>query len=210
MAVISNGTTLINAGALDSGVPTGSMKLIKSITASSDSTISFVNGASSVVLDGTYKEYIFKFINIHPSNDWNNWFAFQASTNGGSSYGVTVTNSGFRPYSNEADSQTGLGYLDSYDQSQSTDFVRLCEDTSSAGADENLSGEVHIFNPADTTFVKHYIGKSQSAIAKVGQNYCVNWMGGGYFNTTSAINAFQFKFNAGNIDSGIIKLYGII
>ena len=110
---------------------------------------------------------------------------------------------------NEAGTQTGLSYLDSYDQGQSTDFIRLCEDTSAANADENLSGEVRIFNPADTTFVKHYLGTSQTATAKVGQVYSLHWFGGGYFNTTSALNAFQFKFNSGNIDSGTIKLYGV-
>ena len=208
MGVISNGTTLLDSGSLGSGL-SGSMTLIKTLTASSSSTLSFVDGSSSVVLDGTYKEYIFKYINIHPSADWNNWFAFQASTNGGSNYNVTVTNTGFRPYHNEADTQAAIGYLDSYDQAQSTDFIRLCEDTSAANADENLSGEVKIFNPADTTFVKHYIGTSQTATAKVGQVYSLHWIGGGYFNTTSALNAFQFKFNSGNIDSGTIKLYGV-
>ena len=208
MGVISNGTTLLDSGSFSSGL-TGAMTLIKTLTASSSSTLSFVHGSSNVVLDGTYKEYIFKFINIHPSTDWNNHFAFQASTDGGSGYGVTVTNTAFRSYHNEAGTQTGLSYLDSYDQGQSTDFIRLCEDTSAANADENLSGEVRIFNPADTTFVKHYLGTSQTATAKVGQVYSLHWFGGGYFNTTSALNAFQFKFNSGNIDSGTIKLYGV-
>ena len=31
----------------------------------------------------------------------------------------------------------------------------------------------------------------------------------GYFNTTSAITGIQFKFSAGVIESGTIKLYGI-
>jgi hypothetical protein len=152
---------------------------------------------------------VFKFINIHPGTDWNNWFAFQASTNGGSSYGVTVTNTAFRAYHNEADSQAALGYLDAYDQAQSTAFIRLCEDTSSANADENLSGYVQIFNPSSTTFIKHYIASSNSNTAKVGQVYCLSWHGAGYFNTTSALDAFQFKMNSGNIDDGIIKMYGV-
>jgi hypothetical protein len=32
---------------------------------------------------------------------------------------------------------------------------------------------------------------------------------GGYINTTSAVDAIQFKMDSGNIDSGTIKLYGI-
>ena len=93
MGVISNGTTLLDAGAIDSGVPTGAMTLIKTLTASGSSTLSFVHGASSVVLDGTYKEYIFKFINIHPSGT--NRFQFNGSIDAGSNYNVvkTTTNS---------------------------------------------------------------------------------------------------------------------
>lgn len=207
MAFISSGTTIIDNGAFQASL--GSKVLIKEITASADATISFVDGTDGVVLDSTYPIYKFEFINIHPSTDWSNWFSFQASTNGGSSYGVTVTNTAFRPYHNEAGSQSGLDYLGSYDQAQSTAFVRICEDTSSANADENLSGTIQIFNPSSTTFVKHYLGRSQTAVAKVGQVYTVDWHGAGYFNTTSAINAFQFKFNSGNIDDGKIKLYGI-
>ena len=189
---------------LEAGDVGGALVLISEQTASSSSTISFTSG-----IDSTYKEYVFKFINIHPSADWSNWFAFQTSTNSGSSYGVTVTNTTFRPYNNEADSQTGLSYLDSYDQAQNTDFIRLCEDTSAANADENLSGELKLFNPSSTTFVKHYLGRSQTAVAKVGQVYSADWHGGGYFNTTSAIDAVQFKFNSGNTDSGTIKMYGV-
>ena len=53
MAVISNGTTLIDACALDSGVATGDIIHIKTLTASSSANLSFVHGSSSVVLDGT-------------------------------------------------------------------------------------------------------------------------------------------------------------
>ena len=62
MAVISNGTTIADAGAF-SGL--GSLVLIKTLTASSSGTLSFVDGASSVVFDGTYKEYIFTITDIH-------------------------------------------------------------------------------------------------------------------------------------------------
>ena len=205
MGVISNGTTLLDSGSFSSGL-TGAMTLIKTLTASSSSTLSFVHGSSNVVLDGTYKEYIFKFINIHPSADWNNHFAFQASTDSGSNYNVTVTNTAFRSYHNEAGTQTGLSYLDSYDQGQSTDFIRLCEDTSAANADENLSGEVRIFNPADTTFVKHFT-------ARLNNYYTTGSADGyiaGYCNTTTAIDGVQFAMSSGNIDAGDISLYGIL
>ena len=47
----------------------GAMTLIKSQTASSSSTISFVDGTSDVVLDNTYPIYLFTFTNIHPATD---------------------------------------------------------------------------------------------------------------------------------------------
>ena len=48
----------------------GNMVFIKKLTASSSGTLSFVDGASSVVLDSTYKEYLFTF------NDKNAAFLF--------------------------------------------------------------------------------------------------------------------------------------
>jgi len=58
MGLISNGSTIFDAGSMSAGFG-GSMTLIKKLTASSSSTLSFVDGASSVVFDGTYKEYLF-------------------------------------------------------------------------------------------------------------------------------------------------------
>ena len=206
MTVVSNGTNLIDNGALDAAVPSGSLILLSTQTASASASISFTSG-----IDSTYDSYMFKFINIHPGTDWNNWFAFQVSINGGTSYGISATTSTYRAYHNEADSQTGLGYLDppDYSQTSSTQFIRLCEDTSSANADDNLSGVLQIYNMASTTQKKHFLASSNSNTTKVGQNYCLNWYGGGYFDTTSDLDAIQFKMNSGNIDAGIIKMYGV-
>ena len=48
---------------------TGSMVFIKKLTASSSSNLSFINGSSDVVFDSTYKEYVFTFKDIHPSDN---------------------------------------------------------------------------------------------------------------------------------------------
>ena len=204
MAVISNGTTLINAGALDSAVPTGSMVHIKTLTASSSATLSFVDGASSVVLDGTYKKYVFKFIDIHPATD-DQSFTFQGSTNTGGAYGVNITSTSFRTYQQENDGGSGLGYLTDYDLAQSTGFQRLGQTVGNAN-DECFSGQLFLFDPSNTTFVKHFIARNVHAGYA---DYVGDGFTAGYFNTTSAIDAIQFKFASGNIDSGTIKLYGI-
>jgi len=203
MAIISNGTTIANAGAFSASL--GSQVLIKTITASSDSTISFVDGASSVVFDNTYPIYVFKFINIHPSNDQVS-FQFNLSSDGGSNYNVTKTSTFIEAYHGESGSPAGLGYGSSHDLAQGTGSQRLIAANQGNGSDESGSGQLIIFNPSDTTFVKHYISDMNSYYFS---NYTQRDMCGGYANTTSAIDAVKFECSAGTIESGTIKLYGI-
>ena len=199
MAVVSGGTTLIDNGALDAAVPTGSLILLSTQTASASASISFTSG-----IDSTYSSYIFKLINIHAGTDNVN-FTFQGSTNGGSSYGVTITSTYFNAYHNESDSQTSLNYDGTNDLAQSTSFQMF---TNSFGADNDQqgSGTLQIFNSSSTTFVKHFIARLNNYHAS---DYSVDAYVAGYFNTTSAINAVQFKMSSGNIDDGIIKMYGV-
>ena len=207
MAVVSNGTTIIDAGALGSGVPTGKMILIKTLTASSSATLSFVDGAASVVLDDTYDKYVFKFINIHPATA-NTIFQFQTSTDGGSSYGVTYTNTVFLAYHKEDGSGGALNYESGRDQAQSTSFANLCAEVARSGeADQACSGFLELYNPSSLTFVKHCIS---TFIKDAGSAEMFTQYQAGYMNIINAgINAVQFKMSSGNIDAGVIKLYGI-
>ena len=188
-------------------VDTGSMIFIKKLTASSSSTLSFVNGTSDVVLDSTYKEYLFTFNNIHPATD-GAFFQFQGSTNTGSSYGVTLTTTKFDAYHNEAGNDTILYYYTSHDLAQSTNFQHL---NSYLGTDNDQSGSgsLHLFNPSSTTFVKHFISDF-STMRNASPDASIRSVGAGLFNTTSAIDAVQFKMSSGNIDAGDICLYGIL
>ena len=206
MGVISNGTTLLDSGSLDSGVPSGSMVLIKTLTASSSGTLSFVDGASSVVFDGTYKQYVFKFIDIHAGTENAN-FTFQASTNGGSGYGVALTSSFFRAVHGQDGSSGTVSYETDKDLAQSTGAQTIATDVTNEN-DSSAVGYVHLFNPSSTTFVKHFIC-SMSTIYRSGEPGAYNTYVAGYMNTTSAVDAVQFKMSSGNIDSGVIKLYGI-
>ena len=72
--------------------------------------------------------------------------------------------------------------------------------------DQALSGTLHIFNPASTTFVKHFIATTNQAGF---ENRSVNSFIAGYFNTTTALTRVRFKMSSGNIDAGTITLYGI-
>jgi len=199
MAVVSNGTTLIDNGALDPAVPTGSLILLSTQTASGSASIEFTSG-----IDSTYDSYVFKFINIHPATNRVD-FQFNLSTDGGSNYNVTKTTTYFRAYQSESGGANGLGYESSFDLAQSTAYQSLCIDMGN-GADENVSGYLQLFNPSSTTYVKHFISRNNSYRD---DNESFDSFVAGYGNTTSAINAVNFKFESGNIDDGIIKLYGV-
>jgi len=187
-----------------------SMVLIKTLTASSSATLSFVDGADSVVLDDTYPVYVFKFINIHPATN-NTKLQFQSSINSGSSYGVTMTSTAFFATHSEDGGTSSLSYDANDDLAQSTSFMPLSFDGIGNANDDNLSGFLNLFSPSSTTFVKHFTGTTNATRINTGQsqNYSLESFAAGYFNTTSAVDAVQFKMASGNIDAGTIKLYGI-
>ena len=182
----------------------GKLVLIKEQTASSSSSISFVHGTSSVVLDSTYPIYMFKFINIHPQTD-DSRFRFQGSIDGGSNYNVSITSTTFRAYHDEGDSATALEYRTPDDQANGTSYQRITNPLGN-DIDQSGNGQIFIFSPSSTVFVKHFISRSVSSFYA---DYVMDDFVAGYFNTTSALNAFSFNMESGNIDSGTIKLYGI-
>tara|TARA_R100001126_G_scaffold100925_1_gene80147 strand:+ start:1323 stop:1949 length:627 start_codon:yes stop_codon:yes gene_type:complete len=188
-------------------IGSGSLTFITKVTASSSSTVSLVNGSNSVVLDNTYKEYLFIFNNIHASND-DVHFLFNGSDDTSShSYDVTKTTSAFMAYHNEGGSDANLAYSASGDVAQGTGFQNLTTgDTLADNNDRSLGGYLRLFDPSSTTFVKHFIAETTVSGAS---NYNSHAFFAGYFNTTSAITALQFKAASGNIDSGDIVLYGI-
>jgi len=183
----------------------GEMRFIKKQTASSSATISFVDGTSDVVLDNTYKEYLFTFKNIHPSAQAA--FSFNGSIDSGSNYNVAKTTTAFNAAHKEDDSGTNLGYESTYDLAQGTGFQILDQENLATDNDNGLAGTLHLFNPSSTTFVKHFISRCpHNASSGI---WCNDTHVAGYFNTTSAIDAVQFKMASGNIDAGDICLYGI-
>ena len=193
-----------SASAFGSITGLGEMTFIKKQTASSSATISFVDGTSDVVLDNTYKEYLFTFNNIHPASDTQR-FTFQGNAAGGSGYNETITSTAFKAYHFEDDSSTALTYDTNEDQAQGTAFQPLSS-TCGNDNDQHYSGYLHLFNPSSTTFVKHFISRG---VVAHDENLMIDDYFAGYFNTTSAIDEIQFKFESGNIDAGDICLYGI-
>jgi hypothetical protein len=204
MSIVTyNNRSIANISAIPGAAE--SLTHIKTLTASSSATLSFVDGSSDVVLDSTYPIYLFKIINAHPATD-RVGLTFQFSTDTGSNYNTTITSTNFRAYHNEDDSSPTLAYNGGEDLAQSTNFMHLTGNDIGNANDENLCAELYLFNPSSTTFVKHFIGVSQ---CQGGNEISVESHIAGYSNTTSAIDAVQFKMSSGNIDAGTIKLYGL-
>ena len=191
MAIISNAVTIADAGAFSASL--GSMTLIKTITISSDTgTVSFVDGASSVVLDDTYPIYQFDFINIHPSED-DRQLQFNMSVDTGSNYNVAKTTTYFLAQHSENNDTAQVAYNGTHDLAQGTGFQTLALAQGNAN-DEGVSGSLTLFNPSSTTFVKHFTSVTNN-VANVDRSF--NNTSAGYGNTTSAVDAIQFKFSAG-------------
>ena len=208
---ITTGGVILPAGINDASVASitalaqvsagDGITLISSQTASSSASISFTSG-----IDSTYRTYMFKFINIHPQNE--TFFEFNLSTDSGSNYNVTKTTTYFMAIHTEADDFAVIGYRDDYDIAQGTGFQILARSLEGTDADGNLGGSLQIFNPSSSTYVKHFIARINSqetsgAGASEDNNIA------GYANTTSPVNAIRFQMSSGNIDDGIIKMYGV-
>ena len=176
----------------------GSLTHIATQTASSSASISFTSG-----IDSTYKEYIFYFVNIHGSAE--SELTFNMSVDSGSNYNVAKTSTFFLGEHAENGSFSSVAYQTGSDLAQGTGFKTLQRSTDFADADQSASGTLHLFNPSSTTFVKHFISRIQSyGVARSHDSFAA-----GYGNTTSAVDALQFKMSSGNIDSGQILLFGL-
>ena len=174
--------------------------LISSQTGSGASQINFTTG-----IDSTYRTYMFKFINIKVSTDAAD-FGFLTSINGGSSYGVTTTNTTFRAFHYENDANAGVGYVDSFHLAQSTGLNKLSLNQGN-NSDDSYSGTLHLFSPSSTTYVKHFISCNSNSHDTTTPLIVNNYLAG-YVNSTSAVNAIQFKADSGTFD-GTIYMYGI-
>ena len=179
----------------------GAMILIKTVTASSSATVSFIHGTSDVVFDSTYPIYLIKFISVHPQTDDQN-LQFRFTTDG-TNFNVTTYSAPFGADHTEA----GSGSME-YKAGNDPDDNGEQSIGASTGADNDQasSGELYIFSPSSTTYVKHYLSRSsQARHSDAAQDFFT----GGYANTSSAITGLRFKFQSGNIDTGTFKLYGI-
>ena len=186
----------------------GSLTHIKTLTAdASTATLSFVNGSSDVVLDNTYRTYLFKLINCHAQNNGDiTYYNFSDDTSS-HSYDLNKTSVYVRGRHDEdgSDGQIsnpGIGTVTSIANGTGKQTFVV---NNNADTEDNSGGELWLFNPSSTTFGKHYMstGVTVGEAAKCFVSY-VN----GYVNTTAAITAVQFDLGSA-WQAGDVKLYGI-
>jgi hypothetical protein len=194
-----NNNSISSVTALGS-LPAGGLNLL----ATNNITSGVSSSSFTSNIDSTYDTYMFKFINIHPASD-SYQLTFQGSTDSGSNYNTTITSTFFNAKHDEANSTTGLEYVSGFDLAQSTSYQPLSHFLGNDN-DQSVSGTLFLFSPSNTTFVKHFIGRLNTYYYT---NYSMDSFVAGYFNTTSAIDAIDFKMSSGNIDSGVIKMYGL-
>jgi len=195
---VANNNSLSAITSLPSGVSGGAMTLLETQTASSSSTISFTSG-----IDSTYDEYVFKFYDIHPATDTAQFLV--NFRDGGSNYDATKTTTHFAASHSENDSEAQIAYDTGRDLAQSTSGQNISNEVGNANH-ECGAGYLHLFNPSSSVFVKHFICVTNFHHAS---DLSLNNYVAGYCNVTAAIDGVQFSFSSGNIDSGVIKLYGI-
>ena len=181
------------------GVSKGDVVLLSTQTASNSATLSFTSGINS-----TYGEYIFKFYNMNPVTD-DAHLQVNFSIDGGSNYNVAKTTTLFYAYNDEADSSTSLSYQTSRDLAQGTGGQQIAPLIGNR-ADESAAGELHLFNPSSTTYVKHFYSRANTYEGST--PYSINTFAAGYANTTDNVDAVQFAMSSGNMD-GKIKMWGV-
>ena len=177
----------------------GNLIFISRSTASSSSSVSITSGINS-----TYKEYIFILNNLHPASD--NQHFYVNFRDGGSDFDAIKTTTFFLNYHTESGSSTGLGYRTGDDLAQGTGYQTLVLEGGNDN-DANSVGILHLFDPSSTTFAKHFIFTGMTDAS--GDTARLTYVAG-YGNTTSAVNAVDFKMHSGNIDSGTIDMYGVL
>jgi hypothetical protein len=196
---VNRALTAITALPTAAALANGNLTLLTTATASSSATLDFTSS-----IDSTYDSYVFKFYDIHAATD-DVFFTFNGR-DGGTAYDATKTSTAFMAYHNEAGNDQAVSYITGSDLAQSTAFQNLMGDSLGIGNDESAAGELILFSPANTTFVKHFMTRSNHLQES---DYTMNSYVAGYFNVTAAIDGIQFKMSSGNIDAGVIKMYGV-
>ena len=197
----ANNNSLSAITALPASISGGGLNLISTQTASSSASLDFTSG-----IDSTYKEYVFKIINVHPAS--NNQRLTVNFRDGSTAFDAVKTTTAAMAFHTENDNEAAVEYIASQDLAQATGDQPIILGAISTDNDSSGCGTLQLFDPSSTTFVKHFIFRG-SSVQETDPALASDSFVAGYCNVTAAIDGVQFKFVSGNIDSGVIKLYGI-
>ena len=199
---VCNDRSMASITSFPSGVTGSSLVLLDTVTVTNAGNITF-DGSLATGFTSTYKEYIFKLIDIHPVTD-SVKYTFQVDTSGNTNYNQQCTSTFWRAAQDES-ATTDFGYKTADDQANGTSMQTLCG-TIGNDNDQSLSGTLHIFDPTSTTFVKHFFSRVHGY---TNNDYAIDDFAAGYFNTTTALDKITFAFSSGN-QAGTIKMYGVL
>ena len=187
------------------------LTLISTSTASSSASIAITSG-----IDDTYMAYEFHFYNIHGAEDLQ-VFTFQVND-----YAQPIQTVMYRIHTQDSDTHdTSAGGHTSWDQhigetatgnsSQDGDdrFAAIAIYTGADDTTDSLSGKMTLYDPSDTTYSKHFMSRVTLNSSQSSQEYMHYNVVSGYIKTTSAVTGIKFQFDDGNIDSGVIKMFGV-
>ena len=185
----------------------GAWNVIQSITASGDASVSFTSG-----IDSTYKQYYIAWNNVNTVTGGESdagVIQMNFSVDSGSNYNVSKTSSYYAAYHKEDDNEAYAAYSTYWDGTKTT--AQTVMNSMGAAADECGAGYIYLFNPSDTTFIKHFFG-THSVYHQ--DDFSQNGYFAGYANTTSAIDAVQFtalgaSYSGSDNFDGVFTLYGI-
>jgi len=156
-------------------------------------------------ITGTYDSYEFHCVGMHPATNNVN-FCFQVNADGQSGFNEAISSTAFRAYLKEDDSGETLSYDSGSQQGNGTALQRILSTGTGSDIDQCVSGVMTLFAPASTTYVKHFTAVGNGTDHG---EYTVNSFMAGYINVTAAIDEITFKFESGNIDAGVIKMFGV-
>ena len=195
MAIIKpNNNTLSAITALPAAIATGSMTLISTTNVSSASTVDITG------MDSTYVNYKIVGSQIHPATD-------NVTLNGRVIIGGSAQTGSDYPYVNHYIKHSGTPSHVLNSSSDATSW-KLTYGSAGNATEENLGFEMNVYNPSDTSLYKTFTTIS-TGLDNAGGDIYMNINGATYRGSTSAITGVQFFMSSGNIDSAIIKLYGI-
>jgi|TARA_Y100000296_G_scaffold54450_1_gene62436 hypothetical protein len=185
------------------------LTFIKALPADGDSSLDFVDGTDDVVMDNTYNEYQFYFVNIQPDTNAD-ILSFQVDVVDGTTYDQSITSTTFEAENDEGD--TGdLQYRSNRDQANDAEYQQLSEYIYNSAGDESASGVLTLYDPSNPTYLKHWM----SVVNAYGNDVSQVSYHAGYIHQTSAIDRIRFAMTindmsiSGNISTGTIYMYGV-